>query len=87
MGEWECGHGMQIQRVPRVWGAVGRSWDGGSAPKLLCLMIYKVAHLLIPPKPTWLALPGARGGWERGNAGMECKCKGYRACGVLGKAW
>ena len=49
LGEWECGHGMQIQRVPRVWGAVGRSWDGGSAPKLLCLLIYKVAHLLIPP--------------------------------------
>ena len=34
-------------------------------------------------KPTWLALPGARGGWESGNAGMECKFKGFRACGVL----
>ena len=47
-GEWECGHDMQMQRVSRVWGDAGRSLDGGSATKLLCLMIYKVAHLLIP---------------------------------------
>ena len=59
---WVCGHIMQVQRVSRACGALGRCWDGMSVPKLLYPTMQLVSHLLMSchgrmrdsdASPTW----------------------------------